>query len=230
MTALPHWSSTLQRRSSRSSSDEFVARCGWLLVLGAAAMTAAFLLYPGEQSVRAVRVGDAGGLALQVGLFALWLTYRRTAALGDGRRARGLLWVVVAVLALASVWSILHLVLPSSHANAWWMVALDSCWPLSMLAFLVAGAMVAVTARWRRWLRWMPLAAGSWLPLTLSLTAVLPTRASDVVGPALLLVLFGGLGAVLALRPQLTRPAVAEAEAPEASHRTFRRPVAGEHA
>lgn len=205
MTALPHWSSALQGKSSRRSEDAFVARSGWLLVLGAATLAAAFLLYPGEESVTAVRVGDIGGLAFQVGLLALWLAYRRTGALGNGRSARRLLWFVVAVLALASVWSILHLVLPSSYASAWWMVALDSCWPLSMLAFLVAGAVVAVTARWRRWLRWLPLVAGLWLPVSMGLMALLPARGSDVLAPVLLLVLHGGLGLVLARRPQLTR-------------------------
>lgn len=182
-----------------------IARRGILLALGAIAMATTFYLYPEQQGGTAGRVGDVGGLAFQIGLFGLLATYRQTGATGLSRWGRRWLYVVLGLLFGATLWSALHLVLPNSFADDLWMLVLDACWPLSMLAFFVTGVVVAVVGRWRGPLRWAPLVAESWLPASLVVGMLVPTRLEDYVGPTLMIVFYGGLGLLLVLRPELTQ-------------------------
>lgn len=177
-----------------------------MLALGAIAMATTFFLYPDQQGGIAGRVGDVGALAFQVGLFGLLATYRQRSAIGTGRRTRIWLGVVLVLLVGATLWSALHLVLPNSTAGSWWMLILDACWPLSMLAFLVTGILIAVAGHWRGPLRWAPLITETWLLTTLGVQAVLPDGLRDLVGPTLMIVFYGGLGVLLAARPGLTEP------------------------
>lgn len=183
-----------------------VARRGVILAAGAIAMASTFYIYPDQQGGTAGRVGDVGGLAFQAGLFALWLTYKQTAATGSGRLGRWLLYVVLSLLVLATAWSVLHLVLPNDYADEWWMLVLDAAWPLSMLGFLACGIAVAVVGRWRGLLRWAPLVAESWAPLSMALIALAPTVISNFMTPTLMIVLYGGLGLLLVTRSELVGP------------------------
>jgi hypothetical protein len=169
-------------------------------------MASTFYIYPDQQGGTAGRVGDVGGLAFQAGLFALWLTYKQTAATGSGRFGRWLLYVVFGLLVLATAWSVLHLVLPNDYADEWWMLVLDAAWPLSMLGFLLCGIAVAVVGRWRGSLRWAPLVAESWAPVSMALIALAPTAVSNFITPTLMIVLYGGLGLLLITRPKLVEP------------------------
>jgi hypothetical protein len=174
-----------------------------LLGVGAVAMATTFYIYPVQQGGMAGRVGDVGGLAFQAGLFALLLTYWQTQATGTGRVARRILAAETVVLALATLWSALHLVLPASLQNHPVMMVLDACWPLSMLGMVVLGIMVAVTGRWRGILRWWPLIAEAWLPLSIVVGLLVPTAVSDLVTPTLMIVGYGGLGLLLVVRTRL---------------------------
>jgi hypothetical protein len=172
-------------------------------------MAATFYIYPVQQGGMAGRVGDVGGLAFQAGLFALLLTYWQTQATGTGRVARRILAVEAVVLALATVWSSLHLILPASLQNHPVMMVLDACWPLSMLGMVVLGIMVAVAGRWRGILRWWPLIAEAWLPLSILVGLIVPTAVADLVTPTLMIVGYGGLGLLLVVRTRLALGGVA---------------------
>ena len=187
-----------------SVEDTTIARRGIVLALGATAMATTFYIYPEQQGGTAGRVGDIGGLAFQIGLFGLLATYRETAATGTGRVGRGWLTFVLVALIGATAWSFLHLVLPNSFADDIWMLVLDACWPLSMLAFLITGIVIAIVGRWRGALRWWPLLAEAWLPLSVAVGLALPV-AEDYAGPTLMILLYGSLGLLMVLRPGLTR-------------------------
>lgn len=189
---------------ARDVRHDVIARRGVVLAVGATAMAITFYLYPVQPGGMAGRVGDVGGLAFQAGLFTLWLTYQQTQAAGTGRWARTVLRIVLVLLTLATVWSALHLMLPNSYATAWSMLVLDACWPLSMIGFLIVGIMIAAMGRWRGPLRWAPLAAEAWAPLTIGLTAILPTPLGNLVMPTLLIACYGTLGLLLVIRPDLT--------------------------
>lgn len=191
---------------ARDVRHDVIARRGVVLAVGATAMAITFYLYPVQPGGIAGRVGDVGGLAFQAGLFMLWLTYQQTQAAGTGRRARTMLRVVLVLLTLATLWSALHLILPNSYATAWPMLVLDACWPLSMIGFLIVGIMIAAVGRWRGPLRWAPLAAEAWAPLTIGLTAILPTPLGNLAMPTLLILCYGTLAVLLVIRPDLTDP------------------------
>lgn len=220
MTTAPTQSTKSPNADDEVISSGTVARRGLLLAVGATAMATTFYLYPVQQGGIAGRVGDVGGLAFQAGLFGLWLTYWQTKAVGTGRRAKVLLGIVLVLLVLATVWSAAHLVLPNSYADTWWMLVLDACWPLSMIGFLVTGTVVAVVGRWQGWLRWAPLAAESWGPLAIGLTAVLPVKVADFLTPTMMILLYGGLGTALACYPHLTRSSK-ESASPTAGQQAF---------
>jgi hypothetical protein len=112
--------------------------------------------------------------------------------------------VVLVLLMLATAWSALHLVLPNHYADDWWMLVLDICWPLSMLGFLVFGIAVAAVGRWLGALRWAPLVAEAWAPVSISLVALAPAAVANFLSPTLMIVLYGGLGLLLATRPEHT--------------------------
>lgn len=190
----------LSARATGSVEPRRIARRGILLVLGASAMATTFYIYPEQQGGTAGRVGDMGALVFQAGLFGLWLTYKQTAATGTGRLGRGLLRVVFGLLVLATAWSVLHLVLPNDYTDDWWMLVLDAAWPLSMLGFLACGIAVAVVGRWRGVLRWAPLVAECWAPASIAVAALTPAVVSNFATPTLMIVLYGGLGLLLAVR------------------------------
>ena len=156
-----------------------------------------------EASDLTERIIDLTGLAFQVGLFGLLWVMLGTAATGTGRVGRGLLHVERVVLAVASLWSVLHAVVPPAVQQAPWMVALDMFWPLSMFGMTVVGVTVAVVGRWRGLLRWWTAVGCAWFVASIPVAVLFPEGPGQVVGVAYMIIGFGGIGVLLALRPGL---------------------------
>ncbi|MEO3814216.1 hypothetical protein ABGB17_34900 [Sphaerisporangium sp. B11E5] len=149
------------------------------------------------------RIGDLAGLAFQIGVLALLTVQIRTRATGTSRAARAMLKVELVLLGLASVWSLLHGVLPDPAQDSLALAILDLFWPLSMLGMLVIGIKLAFAARWRGALRWWPLVAESWAVITIPASMIAGEDAATWVGGGHLLVGYATLGVLLALRPEL---------------------------
>jgi hypothetical protein len=157
---------------------------------------------------RDISIGDLSALPFQLGLFALLRVQWRTRATGTSRAAVAMLQVEHVLLALATLWTLLH-GLAYAASSAWrddaWLTALDAFWPLSMLGMAVIGARVAFAGRWRGAARFWDLAAQSWAVVVVPTFLLIgPGRVSDLLGVGHLVMGYGGLGLLLALRPQLT--------------------------
>ncbi|WP_214409013.1 hypothetical protein [Sphaerisporangium fuscum] len=153
------------------------------------------------------RIGDLAGLAFQLGVFCLLGAQLRTRALGVSRAAMVTLKVEMGLLGVASVWSLLHGVMPDAVQNAAWLGILDLFWPLSMLGMFAISVKLAFAARWRGELRWWPLVAESWAVVTVPTFLLLGDEPSRWVGGGHLLIGYAALGVLLARRPELTLPA-----------------------
>ncbi|WP_426511499.1 hypothetical protein ACPPVO_13265 [Dactylosporangium sp. McL0621] len=147
-------------------------------------------------------VSDLGGGAFQLGLFALLAVQLRTAATGTSKVARGMLYVEHVLLAVATVWSILHAV--PALRDAAWLIPMDVFWPLSMLGMFVIGLKILFTGRWKGAARVWPTVAESWAVVTVPTFAILGSPVADYVGGAHLLIGYAALGLILAARPELT--------------------------
>ncbi|MFD1539249.1 hypothetical protein [Nonomuraea guangzhouensis] len=178
---------------------------GLTLTAGTLAWATSIFLYGTQNTGFAERFGDLTGLLFQGGVFALLTVQARTQATGITRVSRIMLRVEAVLLALASVWSLLHGVLPEPAQDGPLLAILDLFWPLSMLGMMIIGVKLAVAGRWRGPLRWWPLIAESWAVVTVPLFIVFGEQASRWVGGTHLIIGYATLGALLTWRPQLTR-------------------------
>lgn len=151
-----------------------------------------------------ITISDAAALPFQLSLFALVTAQLRTWATGTSRAARGMLRVEYALLALASLWTILHGAVPAFRDDAW-LAVLDAFWPLSMLGMFIIAVKIAFAGRWKRAGRVWPLVAESWAVVCVPVFGILgPGQAANLVAGGHLLVGYVTLGLILALRPQVT--------------------------
>ncbi len=183
-----------------------VRRLGIALTTGALAWAASIYVFTTDPHGVPGRIGDLTGLLFQLGVFSLLAVQYRTGAIGTGRGARVFLKVEAVILGIASIWSLLHGVLPGDLRDAAWLVPMDICWPLSMLGMAVIAVKLAFTGRWRGLLRWWPLVAESWAIVTVPSFILLGTEASRWVGGTHLLIGYATLGILLARRPDLVVP------------------------
>jgi hypothetical protein len=183
-----------------------VRRLGVGLTVGSLAWATSILLFTTDPHGVRGRIGDLTGLAFQFGVFCLLMVQFRTRAIGLSRAARVGLKVEAVILGIATVWSLLHGVLPSNLQGAAWLAAMDICWPLSMLGMAVIAVKLAFTGRWRGLLRWWPLVAESWAVVTVPSYILLGTEVSRWVGGTHLLLGYATLGILLARRPELVLP------------------------
>ncbi|HEY3558399.1 MAG TPA: hypothetical protein VGL05_13090 [Kribbella sp.] len=190
-------------RPTSGLAEATVRRLGMGLTAGALAWATSILLFTTDPHGVPGRIGDLTGLLFQLGVFCLLTVQFRTGALGTGRGARGFLKAELVVLGLASIWSLLHGVLPTSLQGAGWLAPLDICWPLSMLGMAAIAVKIALTGRWRGLLRWWPLVAESWAVVTVPTYLLLGTDVSRWIGGGHLLLGYATLGVLLARRPQL---------------------------
>lgn len=184
-----------------------IRRRGYLLTAGAVTWAATIFAFGPTSGGVEGRVGDLGGAAFQLGLFALLSVMLATGATGVTRAARAMIRVEFVLLGLATTWSVLHAVVPASLQEAPWLMALDLFWPLSMVGMFVIGVKVAFAGRWQGVLRWWPMVAESWAFVTIPSMIVFGELGSTIVGGTHLLVGYATLGVLLAKRPELTRAA-----------------------
>ncbi|MER6575531.1 hypothetical protein [Nonomuraea sp. NPDC001023] len=181
-----------------------VRRLGLALSAGTLAWTASIFVYGTQAQGFGERVGDLTGLLFQLGLFALLAVQIPTRATGTSGFARMMLKVELVLLGVASVWSLLHGVLPDDLQDGPVMQVLDVFWPVSMLGMMAIGIKIAFAGRWRGALRWWPLVAESWAVVTVPAYIVFGESISNWIGGIHLVVGYATLGALLALRPRLT--------------------------
>jgi hypothetical protein len=180
-----------------------VNRLGLGLTAGTLAWAASIFAFGTMSTGVPQRIGDLTGLAFQLGVFCLLAIQIRTRATGTSRPARVMLNVEVVLLGLASVWSLLHGVLPAAQQDAAWLAVLDVTWPLSMLGMAIIAVKLATAGRWRGPARWWPLVAESWAVVTVPVFTVFGDGASRWVGGTHLLIGYAALGLLLARRPGL---------------------------
>ncbi|MET7328861.1 hypothetical protein [Nonomuraea sp. NPDC005650] len=182
-------------------SESAVRRAGAGLAIGSLTWAVAIFIH-GTQGVGVgERIIDLTGLAFQLGVFCLLWTQMRTRAIGTSRAAAVALKLEAAVLGLASVWSLLHGVLPDGVKDATWLAFLDICWPLSMLGMAAISVKLAAAARWRGALRWWPLVAESWAVVTVPCYLLVGEQLARWVGGSHLVIGYAALGLLMALRP-----------------------------
>jgi hypothetical protein len=180
-----------------------IRRLGLGLTAGTLAWAASIFAFSTVNEGVPERIGDLTGLAFQLGVFCLLAVQFRTRATGP---STVLLKVEAVILGIASVWSLLHGVLPSNLQDAAWLIPMDICWPLSMLGMMVIAIKIAVAGRWRDALRWWPLVAESWAIITVPCAVLIGDSVARWVGGFHLLIGYATLGALLALRPHLVQP------------------------
>jgi hypothetical protein len=181
-----------------------VRSAGALVTAGALIWAASMVTYgttPADSL--GITVTDLAALPFQIGLFALVTAQQRTRATGVSRVARGMLKAEYGLLALATLWTVLHGAVPAFRDDLWLSI-LDMFWPLSMLGMFVIGVKIVFTRRWRGPARVWPIIAESWAVVTVPSMAILGPSVAAWVGPAHLLLGYTVLGLILALRPHLT--------------------------
>ena len=181
-------------------SPAAIRRIGAGLATGTVLWAATMVVWGGQATGFGGRMGDLAGLAFQLGLFGLLQVQLRTRATGTSRRAVALIKVEHVLLAIASVWSLLHAITP----DAGWLAFIDPFWPLSMLGMGVIGIKIALTGRWRGALRVWPVVAESWVFVAVPAFVAIGGTVGNYVGAAHLLLGYTTLGVLLARRPELT--------------------------
>ena len=187
-------------------STRFARRVGIAVATGSAAWAAGMAAFTNTPMAGTWQhdVYEVTALAFQLGLVALVTLQLRTGATGTGKLARGFLHVehVLLGLAIASTFTWMFL---RAYQDTAWFLALDVFWPLSMLGMAVIGVKIAVTGRWRGLLRIWPVVAETWVFFAVPANGIFGNTAGSYAGAAHLLVGYATLGALLALRPELTR-------------------------
>ncbi|TQS26673.1 hypothetical protein [Microbispora sp. KK1-11] len=182
-------------------SEGGVRRLGLGLAAGTLIWVVTIFLFDPSAGGTAGRIGDLGGLAFQIGLFGLLAVQSRTGATGTSRTSVIMLRTEAVLLALASVWSLLHAILPEAAGDGVLLGVLDLFWPLSMFGMFVISVKLLAARRWRGLLRSWPLVAESWGVVTVPAYVLVGDAASRWVGGGHLLVGYTVLGLLLALRP-----------------------------
>ncbi|NIK59471.1 hypothetical protein [Kribbella shirazensis] len=183
-------------------AERTIRRLGLGLTAGTLAWAASIFAFSTVNEGVPERIGDLTGLAFQLGVFCLLTVQFRTRATGSSTI---LLKVEGVILGIASLWSLLHGVLPSNLQDATWLLVMDICWPLSMLGMMVIAIKLAVAGRWRGALRWWPLVAESWAVVTVPASILLGDAVARWVGGGHLLIGYATLGVLLAVRPDLVK-------------------------
>jgi hypothetical protein len=176
---------------------------GRMLAAGAvlwAAATAYTGVDPGD-STRDLLLFGIGSGAFQVGLLFLLRVLWRTQALGTGRLARFFLRLESVLVSLAIGSTFVDTIGVSDLSQPGWL-ALDACWPLSMLGMFLIGIRIAVAGRWTGASRYWPMVAESWAVVTVPTLKVFGYDAATVVSCLHLLVGYTVLGLLVSRKEQ----------------------------
>lgn len=181
-----------------------IRRLGLTLMTGTLLWAAStFVFGPNGEGIGS-RVGDITGFFFQVGVFALLTAMLKTGATGVTRKARAMIRVEYVLLGLASLWSLIHGLMPASIGDSTPVLVLDVFWPLSMLGMFVIGIKVAVAGRWQGALRFWPMVAETWAVVTVPTFLLFGDGVARWVGGAHLVIGYAALGLLLTRRPELT--------------------------
>ncbi len=182
----------------------FVRKAGIAVAAGAALWSSTIWVFGASPTSNlGIAVTDLGALPFQLSLIGLVTAQLRTRATGTSRFARGMLRVEYVLLALATLWTVLHGSVPAFRDDLW-LAVLDVFWPLSMLGMAVIGVKVAFAGRWKGAARVWPVVAESWAVVTVPTFVIVGAPVADWVGATHLLIGYTVLGLILALRPHLT--------------------------
>ena len=203
--------STTPTAATDAATDRLVRRAGALMAVGAASWAATiFTVSSNSGTVLGERLHDGAGLIFQAGVFGVVTAMARTGALAPTRGNRVFLRAERVVLSIAMLWTCLHFYDYEWADRTGWVVAIDVCWPLSMLGMLVLGIKVFRARRWRGSLRTAPLVAETWVafavPAFALSTALDQPLLAQVVAGTHLLVGYTRLGLLMNRHPELTRP------------------------
>ncbi|WP_283138752.1 hypothetical protein [Rhizohabitans arisaemae] len=152
------------------------------------------------------RINNLTALIFQFGLIALVTVQMRTRATGTSRVSMIMLKVELGLLIPACLWSLLHGILPLDMRDATWLAVIDLFWPLSMVGMFVISMKIVFEGRWSGIVRWWVLVAESWAFVSIPSLFALGEPVGRWVGAGYLIVGYGMLGVLLALRPELTVP------------------------
>ncbi len=181
-----------------------VRRAGLFLTAGALTWSASVLTFGANPTDNlGITLTDLAALPFQLALFALVTVQLRTGATGTTKVARGMLRVEYVLLALATLWTVLHGAVPAFRDDLW-LAVLDVFWPLSMLGMAIIGVKVALAGRWKGVARIWPLIAESWAPVTVPTFILIGPPVSDFVGGGHLIAGYAVLGLILTRRAHLT--------------------------
>jgi hypothetical protein len=204
ITTTPAPARTDETAARPGASTRTARRTGLAVAAGSLVWSAAmFVANPQSTDGTDILINDIGGLGFQASLFALITLQLRTGATGTTRFARGLLRTEYVLLALATLWTILHAALPWARDDMW-LAVLDVFWPLSMLGMFVIGVKIAFAGRWRGAARFWPLVAESWAVVSVPAFGIFGATVGQYVGASHLLIGYVTLGLILAARPHLT--------------------------
>ena len=178
---------------------------GTAIRVGGAVLTAGSICWavtllvtePPEDGV-SPRLEILGGFAYQLGLAGLLLAVWLTGGLGRVPGARVVLVTETALLALASVWSVVYAIDHRTQEHLV-MVVLDATWPLSMLGLVVLGIYLVLARVWPTLPRQLALVASLWLPLDLAATLIGGDTAGLAFRVTWLMVVWGALGVLIAV-------------------------------
>ncbi|MEV0231779.1 hypothetical protein [Nonomuraea sp. NPDC050786] len=182
-------------------SESAVRRAGIGLTVGTLTWATAIFVFGTKGVGVGERVVDLTGLMFQLGVFCLLWVQMKTQAIGTSRAAAVALRLEAAVLGVASLWSLLHGILPDGVKDAAWLAPLDLCWPLSMLGMAAISVKLVVAGRWRGLLRWWPLIAESWAVVTVPCYILAGEWLAQWIGGGHLVIGYAMLGVLLARRP-----------------------------
>lgn len=148
------------------------------------------------------RLGETFGLLfIGLSMFSVW-GLKELAATGRGA-GKTVLWVQLGILLGATLWSLAMSVSPGAGKDSAILGLGDACWPLSMLAMLVTGVIVAAKGGLSGWRRWTPLLCGLALPLSFASIPVVGKEGSIYVFGVYALVAWAALGfAVMSETPR----------------------------
>lgn len=173
----------------RSSAHPFRS-LGIIGMLGAPFLLLSLLADKGETPSH---LGELFGLIfIGSSIFSVLGLYRMRAAGEKGGRV--LLGAQIAVLCLATMWSVWQSITPGAGKGTAFFQITDASWPVSMLLMLISGITIAVKGRLQGWRRYIALACGPALPLTFLVGGILGPDAARIFFGSYVAVMWGLLG------------------------------------
>jgi hypothetical protein len=197
-TPAPARSDLAQGQATTTTTTRPYLRHGTMLTVGAVAWSSMIALFGFNEDTPGNQYGhNAGAFLFQLGVLALVRVLWRTNAVGAGRLARTFLRIETGVLVLAMAstasdfFGITNMENPVS-------LALDMCWPLSMVGMFAIGVRIAIAGRWQGLSRFWPMVAESWAVVTVPTLGIFGPEAARWVGALHLLVGYAVLGQIVA--------------------------------